>query len=219
MPQRWHIGNCPEFPEIVPDAEYELDRVDWVSPFTPPVSAWSAPITVRTAKFGDNWPLFSAPGNPPQPDFIDIQRMVAKFVASPSRCNGGVNDGLCCGTAVGCVLNCPGGSCDITAPLKATCQLQPNVVFPKESLDFRDIATEVTAFIGTPYSDLFFGPCDCPSKITCGVKFCANNVDCQVCDGGSTRCNNDLDCIGPTKCRPLLCVDSFCRDECGRCLP
>ena len=179
--------------EILPDAEYELQRAAASCPDLSDPACWSTAITITTAKYGDIWPLFSAPGNSAQPDFKDIAAMVRKFQATGSRCSGGANDSLVCANSG----DCPSGTCEITAPLKATCQLQPNVVFPKRRIDFKDIARDVDAFVGTPYAASTYGPCPCPSAVTCGATACINDLDCGT----------------------GLCVDGFCGDECGRCTP
>lgn len=84
---------------------------------------------------------------------------------------------------------------DPSAPVKAIAQIQPNIVFPSRPIDFRDISDAVNAFLGIPYDNLYSGPCDCPSIIPCGLS----------------SCSQDADCFGG------LCIDSFCRDRCGRC--
>ncbi len=105
----------------------------------------------------------------PQPDFVDISAVVAKFTGEPG------------------------------AVIKAQAQLQPNVVFPNRTVDFRDIAADVRAFVGEAYveGDGITGPCPCPSAVTCSA----------------TACGNDLDCVDG------FCVDGFCTDACGRCSP
>jgi len=108
----------------------------------------------------------------PQPDFHDLAAMVGSFLAEAG------------------------------APDKAHAQLQPNVVYPDRSVDFRDIATDVQAFLGVAHSGLFFGPCTCPSSVTCGA----------------TPCGSDLQCAGVTP-DGGLCIDAFCTDPCGRCAP
>ncbi len=160
--------------EIVPDAEYDLQRA-YVGCLKSDPACWSAPLRITTAKYGDIWALFDAPANPAQPDFKDIAAMVRKFQATGSKCNGGANDGGDCPDHAAC----PGGTCDITAPLKSTCQLQPNVVFPLRAIDFKDIASDVTAFVGNPkYWVFHHGPCPCPSSVPCGATACTN--DCSA---------------------------------------
>jgi len=156
--------------EIVPNTRYQVQRAgaNCVGLLTNE-SCWSSALEITTAKYGDVWPLYEDPANPPQPDFNDIAAMVNKFLAA--------------GAAV--------------APIKAVAQLQPNCVFPDRAIDFRDIAADVQAFLSTPYASSYYGPCTCPSGVTCGV----------------TACTSDLACGGG------LCVEGFCRDECGRCTP
>jgi len=180
--------------EIMPGSTYQVQRAFVDCPNLENDDAcWSEPLTITTGKYGDVSPIFDAPGSPAQPDFNDIAAMVRKFQSTPSECGGGANDGLPCAGAG----DCPSGSCDITAPLKSTCQLQPNTVFPERAIDFKDIATDVGAFTGTAYSAVNFGPCLCPSAVTCGAAGCASDVQCGT----------------------GLCVGGFCGDECGRCTP
>jgi len=159
--------------ELMPGSTYEVQRASADCPnLISDEGCWSAPLSITTAKYGDVWPVFDGPGNPPQPDFNDIAALVNKFLAT--------------GPA--------------TAPIKAVAQLQPNCVFPERAIDFRDIATDVQAFLGVSYASSNFGPCTCPSSVTCGV----------------TACSNDLNCVG---FGDGLCVDGFCTDPCGRCTP
>ena len=67
----------------------------------------------------------------PQPDFIDVAGVVSKFLQEPA------------------------------APIKALAQLQPNVALPDRPVDFRDISTDVSAFLSTPYATSIdaTGPC------------------------------------------------------------
>jgi len=88
------------------------------------------------------------------------------------------------------------------APIKAVAQLQPNCVFPDRAVDFRDIAADVQAFLGVTIVEAEFGPCLCPSSVTCGT----------------TPCSTDLNCNGVTPSGGL-CVGGFCTDPCGRCTP
>jgi len=154
--------------EIMPGSTYEIQRA-FASCLNDSggKSCWSSPLTITTAKYGDVAPLFDDPANPQQPDFNDIAALVDKFLGVPG------------------------------APIKAVAQLQPNVAFPTRVVDFRDIAAGVQAFLGQPYAATSFGPCVCPSSVTCHA----------------TPCGNDL------ACGSGLCVDEFCTDECGRCTP
>jgi len=179
--------------EIIPGSVYEVQRAGVGCSNLSDETCWSDPVTITTLKYGDIWTLFAGPSNPPQPDFNDIAAMVRKFQSSGSKCVGGSNDGLLCSDDAAC----PGGTCDITAPLKATSQLQPNAVFPLRPIDFKDIAADVAAFAGSSYAAINAGPCTCPSSVTCGA----------------TPCVSDLNCSGG------LCVNGFCGDACGRCAP
>jgi len=155
--------------EIVPGSVYEIQRVaDACADIADPL-CYSLPLIVETQTYGDVWPIWDWEMIVPQPDFGDIAAIVQKFLAA--------------GPA--------------TAPSKKTCQLQPNAVFPARSIDFRDIAADVEAFLGTPYSSAEAGPCACPSEVTCGATPCTSALPC----GGG------------------LCVSGFCADSCGRCTP
>ena len=155
--------------EIIPNSTYELQRTVAACPYLTEQGCWSPPISITTATCGDVAELYDGPGNPPQPDFNDIAAIVRKFGAAPD------------------------------APLKSVAQLQPNVVFPLRSIDFKDIAACVSAFAGTAYADQngIGGPCACPSAVTCGATACESDTDCG--DG--------------------YCIDDFCTDACGRCSP
>jgi len=155
--------------EIVPSSEYVVQRADALCPDLADEGCWSAPVTITTAKFGDVAPLFDNPGNPPQPDFGDIAAVVEKFLASEG------------------------------APLKAMAQLQPNRPFPDRAISFKDIAADVCAFLGTPYSECVPDAtlCPCPSGVTCNATSCVNDNDCS---GG-------------------YCIELVCTDACGRCAP
>ena len=159
----------------VDQIEFQEYARRWLEENRPPPPGERLPITpleIMTTKFGDAAPLFDGSGNPPQPDFNDIAGLVQKFLAEPD------------------------------APKKAIAQLQPNVVYPDRPVDFKDIAADVQAFLGVAYSSVFFGPCVCPSNVTCGATACSNALHCAgvTPDGG-------------------LCIGGFCADPCGRCTP
>ena len=88
---------------------------------------------------------------------------------------------------------------DPAAVIKAQAQLQPNVVFADRPISFKDIASDVRAFVDIAYADQddVSGPCVCPSSVPCGVTACTNDIQCP--NG--------------------FCVGGFCTDACGRCLP
>jgi hypothetical protein len=156
--------------ELVPGSEYEVIRVgsEGCVDLADPL-CHSEPLTIETQKFGDVWPVWDFEQISAQPDFNDIAALVQKFMATGP----------------------------LFAPLKAVCQLQPNIVFPDRPIDFKDIAADVEAFLGTPYYTMEPGPCACPSSVTCGA----------------TACSTDLQCGGG------LCVGGSCADACGRCTP
>ncbi len=127
------------------------------------------PLDVDTGAWGDVVAPFNTNGDEFQPDFRDIDAVVSKFL--------GTSD----------------------APMKAAAQLQPNVALSPRPIDFKDVAVDVQAFLGTLYTDMPFatGPCDCPSAVVCGVA----------------------DCTTDTQCTLGFCIGGFCTDSCGRCSP
>lgn len=146
--------------EIMPGSQYQVDAVHFECADRIEYSeSYADPIELQTGKWGDAAPLFEGddPGAP-QPDFIDISSLVAKFTQSPS------------------------------APIKAHAQLLPNVVFPDRAIDFKDISAGVDAFVGTPFAEALgiSGPCTCPPVVTCGTTPCANDSPCGggLCVGG-----------------------------------
>jgi len=157
--------------EIMPNSTYEVQAVhESCADLLDDPDSFSAPLTIETGKWGDVTLLFE--GDEPgvaQPDFIDIAALVAKFTEYP------------------------------TAVIKAQAQLQPNVVIPDRPVDFKDIAADVRAFVGSAYVDEVdvSGPCVCPSSVTCGA----------------TECTSDLECADG------YCIGGFCTDACGRCTP
>jgi len=157
--------------EIIPGSSYQIHAVHTrCAAVLDQVTSFGDPIEPPTGLFGDVVPPFADdPGAPAQPDFNDIAGIVQKFVAAP------------------------------TAPIKAFAQLQPNVALADRLIDFKDIAADVSAFVGTAYPDMpgITGPCACPSSVTCGATACANDA---ACGGG-------------------YCIDGFCTDACGRCTP
>jgi len=126
---------------------------------------FSDAYTVVTAHWGDVTLPFFSELTPLQPDFNDIAAIVSKFADAPG------------------------------SQIKARIQLQPNLVDPAVSVDFKDIAAGVAAFANGIYP--FVGPCVCPSAIVCGLTACANDM---ACGNG-------------------LCIGGFCTDACGRCTP
>lgn len=155
--------------ELIPDSEYAVRIFDDCCNDFDDPSCFSAPLTVLTGRFGDVISPFWMAPGDVQPNFTDIAALVSKFLG------------------------------DVGSLSKARTQLQPNVVFPENAVDFRDISAGVAGFLGTPYDATSFavGPCVCPSSVTCGVTACVSSASC----GGG------------------LCVGGFCADECGRCAP
>jgi hypothetical protein len=153
--------------ELMPGSSYAIDLVDASCWDFQDPSCYSDPLVVQTGKWGDVMPPFDGDDpGAPQPDFHDITGVIKKFLAAPD------------------------------APLKASAQLQPNVVFPNRRVSFKDVAACVSAFIGDPYP--FVGPCPCPSTVTCGGTACTDDGQCGA-DG--------------------FCIDGACTDACGRCSP
>ncbi len=104
--------------EIVPNAEYEIQSVA-CDPNDE--AGFSAPLTVRTAAWGDIVEPFNPPSTTQQPDFGDVSAVVNKFKEV---------DG---------------------SPIKARTQLHPNLPDPSVPVDFADISACVDAFKGFPY--------------------------------------------------------------------
>ncbi len=155
--------------EIMPGAEYAVRIFDDCCSDLNDPSCFSLPLTINTGRYGDIIEPFWANPGDVEPSFVDINQIVIKFLGDP-------------------------GSLE-----KAKTQFQPNVVFPNNAIDFRDISANVGAFLGTPYDGTIFtvGPCTCPSSVTCGTTACATD---SVCGGG-------------------FCVEGFCADACARCEP
>jgi len=157
--------------EVMPGSSYQIQTIHATCAAHLGTSwDFGAPLECSTGKWGDAAPLFEGDdAGAPQPDFNDIASVVAKFTAAPS------------------------------APSKARAQLQPNTALPMRPVDFKDIAADVAAFVGTSYKNAIaaVGPCPCPSSVTCGATACLSD---NACDGG-------------------YCIDGFCTDACGRCTP
>lgn len=121
--------------DVVPGSQYTVQAVDCECGFDSEAD-YSAPLEVRTGKWGDIAPTFATPGGPFQPDFGDISALVDCFTGAP------------------------------TAPSATVCNIQPRVpgvcggggvAVPTS---FTDIAADVGAFSGDPYP---YGPPDsCP---------------------------------------------------------
>jgi len=155
--------------ELIPDASYDLQAIKDCASSFEVETNYSIPLTMTTSLFGDVVEPYYTGPGDAQPDFRDISAVVAKFVG------------------------------DLSAPIKAAAQLQPNVVDPMDPVNFKDIAAAVSAFLGAPFDELLgiTGPCDCPSSVTCGATACQTHADCGA----------------------GLCIEQWCRDACGRCAP
>jgi len=135
--------------EIVANSNYELDAIPAIcTNRTDLIVNSGTPLTVSTGRWGDAIAPFEGEFSPAQPDFNDVAAIVQKFTSVPG------------------------------APNKVLAQLQPNTVFPGRSVDFKDIASDVNAFIGLAYASLFVGPCTCPSTVTCGMIECSSDALC-----------------------------------------
>ncbi len=157
--------------EIMPQSRYQIQALhEDCADATDEPASYTLPIEILTGKFGDAVaPFFDGTPGSQQPDFKDISAVVAKFTAAPN------------------------------APEKALAQLQPNVVIPTGTINFKDISTAVNAFLGIPYAEMPFvtGPCTCPASVTCATIACGADSEC----GGG------------------YCLGGFCTDACGRCSP
>jgi len=155
--------------EILPMSVYEVSALPQAMSSGGTTARGTGPIVVDTGAWGDVAEPFFGMTTARQPDFKDISELVAKFVRDPA------------------------------APTKALTQLQPNVVMPWLPTSFKDIAACVSAFVSVSYDQMPFatGPCDCPSRVPCGLRSCATDFDCP---GGR-------------------CIDDFCTDACSRCGP
>jgi len=155
--------------EIMPGSDYELQRASAACADLSDELCWSVPVIVHSCRWGDTVAPFETLGGVPQPDFNDIAAVVKKFLAAPD------------------------------APVKVYAQKVPNIVFPTDSINFKDIAATVSAFVGLPYAQFndISGPCDCPSLVVCETTPCTSHTHCA---GG-------------------YCNAGFCTDACGRCVP
>lgn len=153
--------------EIQPGGTYELQRAPADCPLGLDDAACWSPVVTMATRKFGDVAEPLQGGGSTQPDFTDIAKVVMKFMGDPA------------------------------APAKAYVQLVPNIVHPDRPIDFNDIAADVSAFLGTPFSDLgeITGPCTCPSTVVCGATACVADGPC----GGGT------------------CIDGFCTDPCGRC--
>ncbi len=210
--------------EVVPSSTYEAEHVSNICMGNEDTCPYvSAPLTLRTGRFGDVVAPFQPPSGTPQPEGVDVAALVNKFKSLPG------------------------------APSKPVAQLQPNLVDLNADRDALDIATTVDAFKGFAYPYSGPCPCpspvacsaipcdsngDCSSVIgpgalcrrTCssGANVgldCASDKHCNYCIGGSF---DGLPCDPPmlSACPGGACsgdgvceLAGVCRDACGRCTP
>jgi hypothetical protein len=172
-------------------------------------------VEMLTRRHGDIASVYNPPTLPKQPDAIDISKVVDSFKGLP------------------------------TGLPKAISKLTPNL--PEENLDVDagDISQVVDAVKGFAYrAPPYFGPCPCPSAVTCGASctgcggLCVSTCDAgpnvgQPCLNGKhcgntcatgpragSLCKNNNDCLVGNTCTILgNCTNPLCRDACGRCTP
>ncbi len=69
--------------EIMPESTYEVQEVlEVCAGRLDDESLYSTAVQIDTGRWGDVTALYAGAGNPPQPDFIDIAAIVAKFVGA-----------------------------------------------------------------------------------------------------------------------------------------
>jgi hypothetical protein len=106
----------------VPSSAYTVQAIDATCvEYLTDETAYSAALTVTTARWGDIVAPFAVDGGATQPDFIDIAAVVDKFA-----------DGA-------------------GAPTKARAELVGDTVDPDKPVDFQDIAAVVDAFQSLAY--------------------------------------------------------------------
>jgi len=123
-------------PEVVPCSEYTVQLIDQNCVETMDEECFSAPLTVRTGRWGDCWSPYGGSG---QPSFLDINAVVNKYkgiayAAGPPESGG--------------------------APL-VRAMSRGNVVPVGEQVNFLDIGNAVSGYKKIPYGEA--GPVSCPS--------------------------------------------------------
>jgi len=67
--------------EVLPESTYDVQQVrELCADQLEDESLYSTAVELRTGRWGDVTALYAGPGTPPQPDFVDISAVVAKFV-------------------------------------------------------------------------------------------------------------------------------------------
>jgi len=102
------------------------------------------------------------------------------------------------------------------APTHVRAQMQANLPDLTNEVNVLDIVEVVDSLKRTAYS--FFGPCPCPSTVTCGGSCTGCAGMCvRVCTSGDIGqpCTKNLDCGAGGTCA----ATGTCRDKCGRCTP
>jgi len=108
--------------EIVPNSRYEVVAVlESCTGVLGDADAYSPPLELTTAIWGDTRESFAAPGGPTQPDMLDIAAIIQTFVGNAFAFE------------------------------KPRVQLHPNVADPASPVDFRDIGDAINAFLILPY--------------------------------------------------------------------
>lgn len=151
--------------EIVPSSQYEVAMVnESCADNLDSSDVYSEPMVLGTTIWGDVRPYYDAPGNPVQPDMLDVAGLVETFLGSKQAIE------------------------------KPRAQLQPNVPDPSRSVDFRDISDCMSSYIFNvyPYHGPCTCPSTVPCGQTpCLVDSnCPNNGMCvdAFCRDACARC-------------------------------
>ena len=151
-------------------------------------TAVSAPLTIRTARFGDVAAPFNPPSPTAQPDGNDVLALVNKF------------------------KNLPG------APSKSSGQIYGNAIELNLDVGGLDVSAAVDAFKGLAYPYSGPCPCPssvtCNATACGGAAQCSGGLCTKTCTGGI---NLDQPCLMNAQCPGSSCGAGFCRDRCGRC--
>ncbi len=177
--------------EVAPSSLYEVQSVSSLCTGNlDTCTLVSAPLPLRTARFGDVIEPYNPPSAATQPDGIDVAAMVDKF------------------------KNVPG------AASKTATQLQPDLPDLLADMGALDVSACVDAFNGRayPFQGPCVCPslvtCDstaCGSDADCGDGLCV-----KTCTAGP---NVAQPCRSNAHCPSGFCSNAYCRDRCGRCTP
>lgn len=207
--------------EIVPSSEYEIEALSVACAGNEENCTFvSAPLTIRTARFGDIATPRNPPAPTPQPDALDIVLLLNKFKA------------------------------DVDAESNTIVQMQPNVPNPNMDVSGIDIGLCIDAFKGKAYpysgpcpcpSTVTCGTTVCTTATQCSFlevgatcvktcvggpddgQSCTSNQNCRRCVGGTAagrNCSSNGNCPGGLcDLTPVCSTTGFCRDRCERCSP